>query len=156
MGTATSMAMPQAAIDSADNVSVVSPSVGHQGKPSESVCDLGLPNVATQVGPMGSPPHPNSARSDLLPSVSQGLGKRQLSGSLPSNGSTDGSQWPQQPQIQQSSTSPPSQQPYQQLQNQHSLLPQQQPLQQQSQQQTLHLQAVQGSLYHRPSNSKLE
>ncbi|MFQ6620425.1 hypothetical protein Gotur_001275, partial [Gossypium turneri] len=79
MGTATSMAMPQAAIDSADNVSVVSPSVGSQWKPSESVCDLGLPNVATQVGSMGSPPHPNSARSDSLPSVSQGLGKRQLS-----------------------------------------------------------------------------
>ncbi|MBA0704836.1 hypothetical protein Golax_017065, partial [Gossypium laxum] len=152
MGTATSMAMPQAAIDSADNVSVVSPSVGPQWKPSESVCDLGLPNVATQVGSMGSPPHPNSACSDSLPSVSQGLGKRQLSGSLPSNGSTDGAQWPQQPQIQQSSTLPPSQQPYQQLQNQHSLLPQQQPLQQQ----TLHLQTVQGSLYHRPSNSKLE
>ncbi|MBA0758426.1 hypothetical protein Gotri_021424 [Gossypium trilobum] len=156
MGTATSMAMPQAAIDSADNVSVVSPSVGPQWEPSESVCDLGLPNVATQVGSMGSPPHPNSARSDSPPSVSQGLGKRQLSGSLPSNGSTDGAQWPQQPQIQQSSTLPPSQQPYQQLQNQHSLLPQQQPLQQQSQQQTLHLQTVQGSLYHRPSNSKLE
>ncbi|KAH1129053.1 hypothetical protein J1N35_000431 [Gossypium stocksii] len=156
MGTATSMAMPHAAIDSADNVSVVSPSVGPQWKPSESVCDLGLPNVATQVGSIGSPPHPNSAHSDSLPSVSQGLGKRQLSGSLPSNGSTDGAQWPQQPQIQQSSTSPPSQQPYQQLQNQHSLLPQQQPLKQQSQQQTLHLQAVQGSLYHRPSNSKLE
>nr|KJB10958.1 hypothetical protein B456_001G233800 [Gossypium raimondii] len=156
MGTATTMAMPQAAIDSADNVSVVSPSVGPQWKPSESVCDLGLPNVATQVGSMGSPPHPNSARSDSLPSVSQVLGKRQLSGSLPSNGSTDGAQWPQQPQIQQSSTLPPSQQPYQQLQNQHSLLPQQQPLQQQSQQQTLHLQTVQGSLYHRPSNSKLE
>ncbi|MBA0605662.1 hypothetical protein Godav_018214 [Gossypium davidsonii] len=79
MGTATSMAMPQAAIDSADNVSVVSPSVGPQWKPSESVCDLGLPNVATQVGSMGSPPHPNSAHSDSLPSVSQGLGKRQLS-----------------------------------------------------------------------------
>ncbi|TYI74873.1 hypothetical protein E1A91_D07G234900v1 [Gossypium mustelinum] len=156
MGTATTMAMPQAAIDSADNVSVVSPSVGPQWKPSESVCDLGLPNVATQVGSMGSPPHPNSARSDSLPSVSQVLGKRQLSGSLPSNGSTDGAQWPQQPQIQQSSTLPPSQQPYQQLQNQHSLLPQQQPLQQQSQQQTLLLQTVQGSLYHRPSNSKLE
>ncbi|XP_040953818.1 chromatin modification-related protein EAF1 B isoform X5 [Gossypium hirsutum] len=156
MGTATTMAMPQAAIDSADNVSVVSPSVGPQWKPSESVCDLGLPNVATQVGSMGSPPHPNSARSDSLPSVSQVLGKRQLSGSLPSNGSTDGAQWPQQPQIQQSSTLPPSQQPYQQLQNQHSLLPQQQPLQQQSQQQTLHLQTVQGSLYYRPSNSKLE
>ncbi|XVF32192.1 hypothetical protein REPUB_Repub17cG0060900 [Reevesia pubescens] len=162
IGTTKTMAMPQAGINSVNNmVPVVSPSVGSQWKSSEPVYDPGMPNVANQVGSsIGSPPLTNSAGSDPVPSVSQGLGQRQLSGGLPPHGNNSGTHWPQQPQIQLSPTPPPSQQHYQpqeQLQqDQHNSPPQQLPLQQQSQQQTPQLQAVQGSLYHRPSNSKLE
>ncbi|XP_022758657.1 chromatin modification-related protein EAF1 B-like isoform X2 [Durio zibethinus] len=161
MGTTTTMAMSQAAIDSPNStVLVVSPSVGSQWKSSEPVYDPGIPNTATQVGPIGSLPLTNSAGRDPVPSVSQGLGQRQLSGGLPPHGNNAGAQWLQQPQIQRSPTPPPSQQHYQpqeQLkQDQHNSPPQQLPLQQQSQQQTPHLQAVQGSFCHRPSNSKLE
>ncbi|XWS47236.1 hypothetical protein CRYUN_Cryun14cG0135200 [Craigia yunnanensis] len=162
MDTTTTMAMLQAGIDSANNmVPVVS-----QWKSSEPVYDPGMPNVATQVGSIGSSLS-NSAGSDPVPSVSQGLGQRQLSGGLHPQGNNAGAHWPQQPQIQQSSTPPPSQQHYEpqdQLQQyQHNSPPQQLLLQQpqqlllqQPQQQTPHLQAVQGSLYHRSSNSKLE
>ncbi|XP_022728005.1 chromatin modification-related protein EAF1 B-like isoform X2 [Durio zibethinus] len=151
MGTTTTMAVPQVGIDSANNtVPVVSPSVGSQWKSSEPVYDPGMPNVATEVGSIASPLS-NSAGSDPIPLVSQGLGQRQLSGGLPPHGNNAGVQWPQQPRIQQSPTLPPSQQHYQQQerlqQDQHNSPPQQQ---------TLHLQAVQGSLYHRPLNSKLE
>ncbi|EOX93924.1 Helicase/SANT-associated, putative isoform 4 [Theobroma cacao] len=153
MGTTTTMAMTQAGIDSANNTV----QVASQWKSSEPVYDPGRPNVATQVGSRGSPPLTNSAGSDPVPSVSQGLGQRQLSGGLPAHGNNAGAQWTQQPQIQQSSTPSPSQQHQDQLQqDQHNSPPQQLPLQQQSLQQTPHLQAVQGSLYHRPSNSKLE
>ncbi|XVF81191.1 hypothetical protein PTKIN_Ptkin15bG0136800 [Pterospermum kingtungense] len=156
MGTSTTMAMPQASIDSANNT-VVSPSVGSQWITSEPVYDPGKPNVATPVGSIGSPVS-NSAGSDPTPTVSQGLGQRQLSGGLPPHGNNAGAQWPQQPQIQQSPT-PPSKQHYrtpeQLQQDQHNSPPQQLPSQQQPQQQTSHLQAVQGSLYHRP-NSKLD
>ncbi|XP_022771460.1 chromatin modification-related protein EAF1 B-like isoform X2 [Durio zibethinus] len=159
MGTTTTMAMPQAGIDSVnDTVPIVAP-VGSQRKSSEPVYNPGMSNVAAQVGSIGSPLK-KSAGSDPIPSVSQGLGQRQLSGGLPPHGNNTGAQWPQQPQIQPSPTLPPSQQHYQPQehlqQDQHNSPPQQLPLQQQSQQQTLHLQAVQGSLYHRPSNSKLE
>ncbi|XWS31278.1 hypothetical protein CRYUN_Cryun23aG0063500 [Craigia yunnanensis] len=161
MGTTTTMAMPHAGNDSVSNmVPVVSPSVGSQWKSSEPVYDPGMPNVATQVGSIGSPPLTNSASSDSVPSVSQGLGQRQLSGGLPPHGNNAGAQWSQQPHIKQSPTPPPSQQdcqPQEQVQqDQHNSPPQQLPLQQQSQQQTPHLQAVQGGLYHWPSNSKLE
>ncbi|XWS36570.1 hypothetical protein CRYUN_Cryun20dG0096000 [Craigia yunnanensis] len=160
MGTTTTMAMPQAGIASVNNtVPVVSPSVGSQWKSLELVYDPGMPDVATQVGSVGSPLS-NSAGSDPVPSVGQGLGQRQLSGGLPPHGNNAGAQWPKQPQMQQSPTPAPSQQHYQpqeQLQqDQHNSPPQQLPLQQQPQQQSPHLQAVQGSLYHRPSNSKLE
>ncbi|KAB2071195.1 hypothetical protein ES319_A08G206200v1 [Gossypium barbadense] len=162
MGTTTTSAMHQAGPDLVNNmVPVVSPSVGgSQWKSPEAVYDPGMPNVATQVGSIGSAPLTTSAGSDPGPSVSQGLGQRQLSGSLPHLGNNSGAQWSHQPQIQQSSTPPSSQQHYQppeQLQqDQHNSPPQQLPLQQQPQQQTMHLQAAQGSLYHRHSNSKLE
>ncbi|TYI16037.1 hypothetical protein ES332_A08G228000v1 [Gossypium tomentosum] len=162
MGTTTTSAMHQAGPDLVNNmVPVVSPSVGgSQWKSPEAVYDPGMPNVATQVGSIGSAPLTTSAGSDPGPSVSQGLGQRQLSGSLPHLGNNSGAQWSHQPQIQQSSTPPSSQQHYQppeQLQqDQHNSPPQQLPLQQQPQQQTVHLQAAQGSLYHRHSNSKLE
>ncbi|XP_052887548.1 chromatin modification-related protein EAF1 B-like isoform X2 [Gossypium arboreum] len=162
MGTTTTSAMHQAGHDLVNNmVPVVSPSVGgSQWKSPEAVYDPGMPNVATQVGSIGSAPLTTSAGSDPGPSVSQGLGQRQLSGSLPHLGNNSGAQWSHQPQIQQSSTPPSSQQHYQppeQLQqDQHNSPPQQLPLQQQPQQQTMHLQAAQGSLYHRHSNSKLE
>ncbi|XP_040954692.1 chromatin modification-related protein EAF1 B isoform X4 [Gossypium hirsutum] len=162
MGTTTTSAMHQAGPDLVNNmVPVVSPSVGgSQWKSPEAVYDPGMPNVATQVGSIGSAPLTTSTGSDPGPSVSQGLGQRQLSGGLPHLGSKSGAQWSHQPQIQQSSTPPSSQQHYQppeQLQqDQHNSPPQQLPLQQQPQQQTMHLQAAQGSLYHRHSNSKLE
>ncbi|OMO89275.1 hypothetical protein CCACVL1_07948 [Corchorus capsularis] len=155
MGTTTTVAMPQTVIDSTNStVPVVS-----QWKSPETVYDPGMPNAATQVASIGSPPVANSAAGDPVPSVSQGLGQRQLSGGLPPHGNNAGAPWPQQPPIHQSSTPPPSQQDYQPLeqsQEDRHNSPQQLPLQQQSQQQTPHLQAVQGSLYHRPSNSKLE
>ncbi|KHF97607.1 Helicase SRCAP [Gossypium arboreum] len=161
MGTTTTSAMHQAGHDLVNNmVPVVSPSVGGSQWKSPEVYDPGMPNVATQVGSIGSAPLTTSAGSDPGPSVSQGLGQRQLSGSLPHLGNNSGAQWSHQPQIQQSSTPPSSQQHYQppeQLQqDQHNSPPQQLPLQQQPQQQTMHLQAAQGSLYHRHSNSKLE
>ncbi|XVE72753.1 hypothetical protein DITRI_Ditri11bG0063900 [Diplodiscus trichospermus] len=161
IGATTSMTMPQASMDSVNNmVSVVSPSVGSQWKSSEPVYDPGMPNVDTQVGSIGTPPLTNSASCDPVPSVSQELGQIQLSGGFATHGNNAGAQWPQQPHIQQSPSRPPSQhhcQPEEQLQqDQYNPPPQQLPLQQQSQQQTPHLQAVPGSLYHKPSNSKLE
>nr|KJB26102.1 hypothetical protein B456_004G226000 [Gossypium raimondii] len=162
MGTTTTSAMHQAGPDLVNNmVPVVSPSVGGSlWKSPEAVYDPGMPNVATQVGSIGNAPLTTSTGSDPGPSVSQGLGQRQLSGGLPHLGSNSGAQWSHQPQIQQSSTPPSSQQHYQppeQLQqDQHNSPPQQLPLQQQPQQQTMHLQAAQGSLYHKHSNSKFE
>ncbi|XVF72246.1 hypothetical protein PTKIN_Ptkin12aG0105000 [Pterospermum kingtungense] len=154
-GTSATMAMSQSGIDSV-NMVPVSP-VGSQWKSSEPVYDPVMPNVTTQVGSIGSP-LTNSTSSDPVPSVSQGLGQRQLSGGIPPLGNNTGAQW-QHPQIQQSSTPPPSQQhcqPIEQLkQDQHNSPPQQLPLLQQSQQQSVHLLAVQGSLY-RPSNSQGE
>ncbi|KAG8486908.1 hypothetical protein CXB51_020507 [Gossypium anomalum] len=162
VGTTTTSAMHQAGPDLVNNmVPVVSPSVGgSQWKSPEAVYDPGMPNVAAQVGSIGSAPLTTSAGSDPAPSVSQGLGQRQLSGSLRPLGNNSGGQWSNQPQIQQSSTPPSPQQhnqpPEQLQQDQHNSPPQQLPLQQQPQQQTMHLQAAQGSLYHRHSNSKLE
>ncbi|XP_012490842.1 chromatin modification-related protein EAF1 B isoform X8 [Gossypium raimondii] len=160
MGTTTTAAVSEVGIDSANNTVQNVPSAGSQWKSSDPVYNPGMPTLATQVGSIGSPPLTNSAASVPLPSFNQGLGQRQLPGGLPLHGSKAGAQRPQLPQIQQSSTPAPSQQHYQpqeQLQQDlHNSPPQQLPLQQQSQQQTPHLQAVQGSLYHRPSNSKPE
>ncbi|GMI85669.1 hypothetical protein like AT3G24880 [Hibiscus trionum] len=129
MAPTTTMAMHQAGTDFVNNiVPVVSPSVGSQWKPLEPVYDPGAPNVAAEVEPIGSAPLTTSPSSDSRPSVSQGLGQRQLSGSLPPHGGDAGAQWLQQPQTQQPQALP----------------------------QTLHLQSLQGSLYHRPSNSKQE
>ncbi|PPR86594.1 hypothetical protein GOBAR_AA34098 [Gossypium barbadense] len=148
MGTTTTAAVSEVGIDSANNTVQNVPSASSQWKSSDPVYNP------------GSPPLTNSAASVPPPSFNQGLGQRQLPGGLPLHGSKAGAQRPQLPQIQQSSTPAPSQQHYQpqeQLQQDlHNSPPQQLPLQQQSQQQTPHLQAVQGSLYHRPSNSKPE
>ncbi|GMI66377.1 hypothetical protein like AT3G24880 [Hibiscus trionum] len=157
MGTTITTAMSQAGIDSANNtVQNVPSSVGSQWKASEPVYNPGKPTVATQMGSIGSSHLTNSAGSVPVPSVSQGLAQRQVPGGLPPHGNKAGAQRPQQPQIQQS-PSPQHYQPEEQLQQDlHNSPPQQLPLPQQSQQQTPHLQAVQGSLYHRPSSSKLE
>ncbi|KAE8684609.1 Helicase/SANT-associated, putative isoform 4 [Hibiscus syriacus] len=138
MGAMTTMAMHQAVTDLVNNmVPVVSPSVGSQWKSLEPVYDPVMPNVASEVGSIGSTPLTTSPSRDPGPFVSQGLGRRQLSGGLPPHGSNDGVQWSQQPQIQQSPTPPPAQQHYQpqgQLQqDQHNSPPQQLPLQQQPQ-----------------------
>ncbi|GMI76181.1 hypothetical protein like AT3G24880 [Hibiscus trionum] len=163
MGATTTIAMHQAGSDLVNNMApVVSSSVGSQWKSLEPVYNPCTPNVATEVGSIGSTPLTTSPSSNPGPFVSQGLGQRQLSGGLPPHGSNSGAQWSQKPQILQSPTPPPAPQHYQpqeQLQqDQHNSPPQQLPLQQQpqAQQQTLHLQSVQGSLYHTPSNSKLE
>ncbi|KAG4120452.1 hypothetical protein ERO13_D11G144700v2 [Gossypium hirsutum] len=160
MGTTTTTAVSEVGIDSANNTVQNVPSASSQWKSSDPGYNPGMPTLATQVGSIGSPPLTNSAASVPPPSFSQGLGQRQLPGGLPLHGSMAGALRPQLPQIQQSSTPAPSQQHYQpqeQLQQDlHNSPPQQLPLQQQSQQQTPHLQAVQGSLYHRPSNSKPE
>ncbi|XP_039032556.1 chromatin modification-related protein EAF1 B-like isoform X1 [Hibiscus syriacus] len=158
MSTTTAKAMSQVGIDLPNNtVQNVPSSAGSQWKSSEPVYNPGMPTVATQMGSIGSPPLTNSAGNVPVPSVSQGLDQRQLPGGLPPHGNKAGAQQPQQPQIQQSPTPSPSQQhcqlQEQLLQDLHNSPTQQQ---QQSQQQTPHLQAVQGSLYHGPSSSKLE
>lgn len=143
-----SMAMPQSCIDS--------PIVAPQWKSSD--------NSTAQAGSVGSPPCTNSAGNEPIATVSQGLGPRQLSGGLPSHGHNVGAQWPQQqqrPHLQQSPTMPPPSQQYlqqeqQQQQHQEQKSPQQLPLQQQPPQQMQHLQAGQGSVYLRPTNSKPE
>ncbi|KAL5794794.1 hypothetical protein ACOSP7_003388 [Xanthoceras sorbifolium] len=159
MGASTTTAVPQVCSDSA-NIAPVSCAVPPQWKASEPVYDSGMQNMANQVGTIGSPPLTNSSGNDAVSSVSQGLGQRQLSGSLPPHVHTVGAQWQQQ-----SPTQPPTSQQHCQPQDQQVLqqdqqqLPQQNlPQQQQSQQQTQHLQTAQGSLYIRPtnSNSKLE
>ncbi|KAE8708113.1 Helicase/SANT-associated, putative isoform 2 [Hibiscus syriacus] len=158
MGATKTMAMHQ---DDTDLVNNMIPVVS-QWKSLEPVYDPGRLNVASEVGSAGSTPLTTSPSRDPGPLVRQGLGQIQLSGGLPPHGSNAGAQWSQQPQMQQSPTPPPARQHYQpqgQLQqDQRNSPPQQLPLQQQpeAQQQSLHLQSVQGSLYHRPSNSKLE
>lgn len=148
-----STAMPQACIDSADVAPVVSSGTASQWK-AEPAYDSNLPDLVTQVSSVGSPPIPNSAGSEPLPPISPGLGPRQLSGSFPSHGHNVGAQWqPQLPPQQSPTPPPPSQQQYQ-AQEQQS--PQQIQPQQQSHQQTQLLQAGQGSLYMRPTSSKLE
>ncbi|GLT28183.1 hypothetical protein SLA2020_031340 [Shorea laevis] len=137
MGTTGTAAMPQAA----NILPVVSSGVAPQWKANEP----------------GHDPT-NSAVSDPVPSVSQGLGQRHLSGGLPPEGHHAGARWQQKPQLQ-PPTPQPSQQQYhsqEQVQQDQHQSAQQLSLQQQPQRQTQHLQAVQGSLYHKPSNSKLE
>lgn len=160
MGASATTALPQVCIDSS-NIGPASSVVGSQWKASEPVYDSALPNMANQVGSIGSPPLTSSGGSDAATSVSQGLGQRQLSGSLPPhghNGHNVGSPWQQQSQLQQSPTPSPASQKHCQPQDLQVLQQDQQqlPLQQQSHQQTQHLQAAQGSLCIRPTNAKLE
>lgn len=154
----SSTVMSQGCIDSANVVPVVSSAIAAQWKESEPTYDSNLPNSAAQVGSIGGLPVSSSAGSEPLPPISQGLGARQLSGSLPSHGLNVGAQWQPQLPLQQSPTAPPpSQQQYQpQEQQQEQQSPQHLPQPPQSQQQTQLLQAGQGSLYMRPTNSKLE
>ncbi|KAK8611734.1 hypothetical protein V6N13_131777 [Hibiscus sabdariffa] len=109
MGATTTMAMHQAGSDLANStIPFVSSFVDSQWKSLEPVYDTGMPNVATEVGSIGSTPLTNSPSSDPGHLVSQGLGPRQLSVGLPPHGSNAEAQWSQQPQIQQSPTPPPA------------------------------------------------
>ncbi|CAL5353506.1 unnamed protein product [Camellia sinensis] len=152
MGTAT--AMPQFTTDTTTVKPVVSSS-GTQWKAPDQMHDSGMPNSAMQLAPNGSPPLTNSAGSEPMPMVSQGLGQGQPSGSLPPLGHNGGARWPEhQSQLQPPSTPLPP--PPQQQQQQQQSPRQQMPQQLQSQQQTQHLQAGNGSLYIRPTNSRIE
>ncbi|KAF5930589.1 hypothetical protein HYC85_031462 [Camellia sinensis] len=152
MGTAT--AMPQFTTDTTTVKPVVSSS-GTQWKAPDQMHDSGMPNSAMQLAPNGSPPLTNSAGSEPMPMVSQGLGQGQSSGSLPPLGHNGGARWPEhQSQLQPPSTPLPP--PPQQQQQQQQSPRQQMPQQLQSQQQTQHLQAGNGSLYIRPTNSRIE
>ena len=159
-----SMAIPQSCMDSTVAVPVSS-AITPQWKPSEPVFDSNIPNSTIQAGSVGSPSLSNSSGNEPTPPISQGLGPRQLSGSLPSHGHNVGIQWPQQQQqpppsqpLQQSPTLPPASQQYMQQEQQPEQKSSQNqlPLQQQHQQQIQHRQAGQGSLYLRPANSKPE
>lgn len=155
------------AISQSTDSAVAMPVAAPQWKSSElAVYDSNIPNSTIQAGSVGNPSLTNSSGTE--PSVNQGLGPRQLSGSLPSHGHNVGAQWQQSQQqmqppqsVQQSPALPPASQQYmqqeQQQQQPEQKSPQNQvPLQQQPQQQIQHLQAGQGSLYLRPANSKPE
>ena len=66
-------AMPQLSIASTSGILVVSSS-NAQWKAPEQVSDSGVANPATQLAHIGSPPLTNSAGSEPMPTVSQGLG----------------------------------------------------------------------------------
>lgn len=145
----TTTGVSQAVMESSTGVSTAGVS---QWKAADSLYDSGITNPATQGGSIGSPPVTSSAGAGVepLPSVS-GSVQRQLSGSLAPHGHNGSSQWQQQ-QLQQPST-PPS------LLQQHQHQQQEQQSQQQSPQQLppqQHLQPAQGSMYIRPTNSRLE
>ncbi|CAL5388008.1 unnamed protein product [Camellia sinensis] len=153
MGTTTAT-MPQSSVDTNTAMPVVSSSSA-QWKTPEQKYDSGLPNPSTKLTLVGSLPLNNSAGSEPMPTVSQGLGQGQgqgqSSGGLPPHGDNIGAQRKQQSQLQLPST-PPTPPPLQQQQS----LQQQMPPQQQSQQQSQHLQAGNNSLYIRPTNSRME
>ncbi|XP_038704899.1 chromatin modification-related protein EAF1 B-like isoform X2 [Tripterygium wilfordii] len=156
MGANTTVEMPRADMDSTSVVPVVPSAVAPQWKPPETLYDSGMLNPATQVDSVGSTPLLNSDGNDPIPSISHGLVQRQLSGGLP-HGHNSGAQ--RQLHLQQSPTpQPPSQQRYQpQEQQENSKQEQQQsPPAHMPLQQMQPLQAAQGSLYIRPTNSKLE
>ncbi|PON70810.1 Octamer-binding transcription factor [Parasponia andersonii] len=158
-----SMATPQSCTDSTVAVPVSS-AIAPQWKSSEPIFDSNIPNSTIPSVSVGSPSISHSSGNEPTPPISQGLGPRQLSGSLPSHGQNVGTHWQQPPPsqpLQQSPTLPPTSQQYmqqeQQRQQPEQKSPQNQlPLQQQPQQQIQHLQAGQGSLYLRPANSKPE
>ena len=160
----TSTAMSQGCMDSASVLTVV-PTVSSQYKTSEPQFDSSMPNPVTQVNSLGRTPVGNSAGNEP-PVISQGLGSRQLSASLPSHAHNSGAQWQQQPlPPQQKSSSQPilSQQPYQppelhqqQQQEKERHSPKDAALQHQPQQQVQHLQPGQSSLLIRSPNSEVE
>lgn len=151
-------AVSQAGMESSTMVSTASASQWKAPESyKESLYDSGITNPATQVGSIGSPSMTSSAGGESVPSIS-GPVQRQLSGNLP-HAHNGGSQWQQQ-QLQQPST-PPSllqqhQHQQQEQQSQQQQSPQQQLPQQQQSQQQQHLQPGQGSMYIRPTNSRLE
>ncbi|KAJ8749576.1 hypothetical protein K2173_026225 [Erythroxylum novogranatense] len=157
MASSTALPMPQSCNDSASSaqVSIAIP----QWNASEPLYDSCLPNLASQVGSVGSPPLTNSSGIETVPSVSQGLGQRHSSGSFGQHGQNAAAQWQQQQQPSNHSTTLP--QPSQQVfQLQEQQLPQEQkcspmPLpQHQQSQQTSHSQSAQGNnMYMRSSNS---
>uniref|UniRef100_A0A2P2NJB6 Chromatin modification-related protein EAF1 B isoform X3 n=1 Tax=Rhizophora mucronata TaxID=61149 RepID=A0A2P2NJB6_RHIMU len=109
-----------------------------------------MSNPASQVSSVGSLPLTISAGSEPVVSVGQGLGQRQLSGSFVQHGHNAAAQRQQQP------LQPSTRQTHASQHLQEHQLQQEQRLPQQSQPQTQHLQSAQGSLYMRPSNTKLE
>ncbi|XP_050206923.1 chromatin modification-related protein EAF1 B-like isoform X2 [Mercurialis annua] len=162
MGATTNTSVSQSSNDSANVVPVVSSSVASQWKPSEPSCDSALTNSASQGGSIACPPLTNSAGSEPIASVNQGLGQRQLSGGLAQHKGAGSQRQQHLPPLQ---SSPPPLQPVsqqlfqpqeQQLQPEEQSSRQQLPLQQHSQQHTQHPQSAQGSLYMRPTNSHME
>ncbi|XP_052171275.1 chromatin modification-related protein EAF1 B-like isoform X2 [Diospyros lotus] len=92
----TTMAIPQ----SSGSTITVRPAVSSSGTPwkaPEQMYDSGMLNPAVQLAPTGSPASANSAGSEPIPTVSQGLGQGQSSGSL----APGGAQWQQLQQSQQ-------------------------------------------------------
>lgn len=119
-----------------------------------------IPNPTTQDSSLGTAPAGNYAGSEPLPTISQGLGPRQLSFSMPSHVHNSGAQWQQQPLSKPSSSQPIlSQQPYQPPEQHRQELEHHSPkrvaLQDEPQQQLQHLQPGQNSLFACP-NSKGE
>lgn len=156
----TTSTASQGSMDPA-RVATVVPTVSSQLKTSEPPFDSNTPNPVTQLGSMCQPVG-NSAGNELS-TISQGLGPRQLSASLPSPAHNSMVQRQQQslpiPQhssqaiLSQQPYQPPDQQPQQELE-QHS--PKDTALQHQPQQKVQHLQPAQNSLLVCPPNSKVE
>ncbi|XP_019450094.1 PREDICTED: chromatin modification-related protein EAF1 B-like isoform X1 [Lupinus angustifolius] len=155
----TSTAMSPGCLDSASVVTVI-PTVSSQWKTSEPPFDSKTPNPVTHMSSLGGAAVGNSADKEL-PTISQGLGPQQLSGSLTSH--TRNSVVHRQPPplqkqsslhpiLSQQSYQPPEQQ--QKEQEQHS--PEDAALQHQPQQKVQNLQPGQNSLLVRPPNSKAE
>lgn len=112
----SSVAMPQSSNES-PNILPASSAETSQWKDSEPVHDSGMPKPSTQVGSSATPPLLNSNGGEPVSPLNQGLGQRQLSGSLPSHGQNAGAQWQQQQQqqlpVQQFPTPPPPSQHHQ-------------------------------------------
>ncbi|KAE9618018.1 putative nucleoplasmin ATPase transcription factor MYB-HB-like family [Lupinus albus] len=155
----TSTAMSPGCLDSASVVTVV-PTVSSQWKTTEPPFDSKTPNPVTHMSSLGGAAVGNSGDKEL-PTVSQGLGPRQLSASLTSHARNSGVQR-QPPPLQKQSSSQPilSQQSYQppeqQQQGQEQNSPKDAALQHQPQQKVQHLQSGQNSLLVRTPNSEAE
>ncbi|CAL0304525.1 unnamed protein product [Lupinus luteus] len=156
-------AISQGCIDSAKLVTVV-PNASSQWKISEPPFDFNTTNSVTHASSLGSAPVGNSTGTEL-PAISQGLGLRQLSTSLPSHAHNSGVQRQPPPPLQRQSSSQPilSQHPYQsreqlqqQQQEQEHHSPKDAALQHQPQQKVQHLQTGKNSLLVSPPNSEAE